>query len=173
MGARGARGDRYKSRPRQEYDQSPWISTTGNLDWAIWYIAKLLSRGTAKVHLSIINNNRRTWFTGELRVAPFLNRSKAEWIDLPMVDKQRYLRASAGAGRAREVLFYGRIFGDSLLADLTFTHHVSRPRCGRFQLGEVAYEGWGIGDPIRTSCMFLECRYPIRTGGPTWQELAG
>lgn len=35
---RGGRGVRYRPQPqpRPEHDQSPWISTTGNLDWAIW-----------------------------------------------------------------------------------------------------------------------------------------
>lgn len=122
---RGGRTHQHRPRLRLEVDQSPWISTTGDLNWAIWYIARLLSRNRGHVHLSIINNTRRSWVSGELRISPFLNRPRAEWDNLPSVGRERYLRARSSAARAREVLFYGRIFGESVLADMTFTHHVS------------------------------------------------
>ena len=113
-------------------DLSPWISTTANLDWALWYIAKLLSqmthRGTAyrydQVKLSVISISTDRTLNKELYVAPFLFRPD-ETKYLCQVDKERYNRARKSAISAKEVLFYGRIFKESILADLTFTREVS------------------------------------------------
>jgi len=111
---------------------SPWISTTANLDWALWYIAKLLSQMTLhntkyrydQVKLSVISISTDRARNKELYVAPFLFRPN-ETKYMTQVDKERYKRAQKSAILAKEVLFYGRIFKESILADLTFTREVS------------------------------------------------
>jgi len=113
---------------------SPWISTTANLDWALWYIAKLLSQTTMtrhgtkhrydQVRLSVISISTDRARNKELYVAPFLFRHD-ETKCMNQVDKERYKRAQESAILAKEVLFYGRIFKESILADLTFTREVS------------------------------------------------
>jgi hypothetical protein len=111
---------------------SPWISTTANLDWASWYIAKLLSQSRtgfnntpryAKVNLAVISISTDRTLNKELYVAPFLFRPN-ETKYICQVDKERYNRARKSAISAKEVLFYGRIFKESILADLTFTREV-------------------------------------------------
>jgi hypothetical protein len=116
-------------------DLSPWISTTANLDWTLWCIAKLLSQmthhGTTyrydQVKLSVISISTDRTLNKELYVAPFLFRPN-ETKYLCQVDKERYNRARKSAISAKEVLFYGRIFKESILADLTFTRKVSLSR---------------------------------------------
>jgi hypothetical protein len=116
-------------------DLSPWISTTANLDWTLWCIAKLLSQmthhGTTyrydQVKLSVISISTDRTLNKELYVAPFLFRPN-ETKYLCQVDKERYNRARKSAISAKEVLFYGRIFKESILADLTFTREVSLSR---------------------------------------------
>lgn len=117
-------------RPRPAADDlSPWISTTGNLDWALWYIARLLClKGHKRVRLAIIDATRTPHTPGgELRLRPFAERPKGEWINLPRREKDRYLRASWAAGEARETLFYGRVFGESILSDMVFDVSVRPP----------------------------------------------
>jgi hypothetical protein len=117
-------------------DLSPWISTTANLDWALWYIAKLLSQpGTGfnntpryqKVNLAVISISIDRKLNRELYVAPFLWSSPCDGRRIGDVDRERYDRARKSAIAAKEVLFYGRIFKESILADLTFTREVSAP----------------------------------------------
>jgi len=112
---------------------SPWISTTANLDWALWYIAKLLSQsGTGfsntsrhrKVNLAVISISTDRRLNKELYVAPFLWSSQHDGRRIGDVDRERYNRARKSAISAKEVLFYGRIFKESILADLTFTREV-------------------------------------------------
>jgi hypothetical protein len=122
-------------RMKAETDElTPWISTTANLDWAIWYIAKLLSQMTHhgmgyrydQVKLSVISISTDRTHNKELYVAPFLFRPDETKYKC-QVDKERYNRARKSAIAAKEVLFYGRIFRESILADLTFTKEVSAP----------------------------------------------
>ena len=138
----GGHGSRFRLGPRPhllsgrlkaETDElTPWISTTANLDWALWYIAKLLSQmihhGTKyrydQVRLSVISISTDRTHNQELYVAPFLFRPH-ETKYMCQVDKERYNRARKSAISAKEVLFYGRIFKESILADLTFTREVS------------------------------------------------
>jgi len=138
----GGHGNRFRLGPHPrplngrmeaETDElSPWISTTANLDWALWYIAKLLSQpGTGfdrtpkyeKVNLAVISISTDRTLNKELYVAPFLFRPN-ETKYMCQVDKERYNRARKSAILAKEVLFYGRIFKESILADLTFTREV-------------------------------------------------
>lgn len=115
--------NRVRSYTRDEHEQSPWISTTQNLDWAIWYTAKLLSGGTHKsVHMTIISTRS---LGGEISIIPHRNRPNQEWLGLHDIAKERYLRASISATRSREVLFYGRIFGQSIWGNMEFTINVS------------------------------------------------
>jgi hypothetical protein len=116
-------------------DLTPWISTTANLDWALWYIAKLLTSHTSsssnKVYLSIISISTDRRDNKELYVAPFLyhNLNNAdtyrEMRDKDDYDKDRYRRAGRNAVMAKEVLFYGRILKESVLATMGFTTEVS------------------------------------------------
>ena len=116
---------------------TPWISTTANLDWALWYIAKLLTQprqgprhgaGPGFKHESVklavisISTDRRV--NKELYVAPFLWSRPERRDRLSDVDRERYNRARKAAISAKEVLFYGKIFKESILADLTFTREV-------------------------------------------------
>jgi hypothetical protein len=122
---------------KAELDElTPWISTTANMDWALWYIAKLLShpgqghgygrgRGYDKVKLAVISISTDRTRNKELYVAPFLWRRDNEARYMCQVDKERYNRARKNAVASKEVLFYGRIFPESVLADLTFTREVS------------------------------------------------
>ena len=118
-------------------DLTPWISTTANLDWALWYIAKLLTQPrqgprhgagpgfkNESVKLAVISISTDRRVNKELYVAPFLW-SRPEGRDrLSDVDRERYNRARKAAISAKEVLFYGKIFKESILADLTFTREV-------------------------------------------------
>jgi hypothetical protein len=122
---------------KAEVDElTPWISTTANLDWALWYIAKLLShpeqghgygrgRGYDRVKLTVISISTDRTRNKELYVAPFLWRRDNETRYMCQVDEERYNRARKNAVASKEVLFYGRIFPESVLADLTFTREVS------------------------------------------------
>jgi len=115
-------------------DLTPWISTAANLDWALWYIAKLLTSPTSssnRVYLSIISISTDRRDNKELYVAPFLyhNLNNAdtyrEMRDKDEYDKDRYRRAGRNAVMAKEVLFYGRILKESVLATMGFTTEVS------------------------------------------------
>lgn len=108
-------------------EQSPWISTTQKLDWAIWYISKLLAQGRhGKVHLAIIKNGARH---GEISVKPFrmFERYPNQPMGLEGVSTEAYRRARNNAMISQEILLYGRIFGESIISDLTITPYVSRP----------------------------------------------
>jgi hypothetical protein len=149
----GGYGSRFRLGPRPfplggprmkaETDElTPWISTTANLDWAIWYIAKLLSQMTHhgmgyrhdQVKLSVISISTDRTLNKELYVAPFLWSSRCDSRRIGDVERERYNRARKFAISAKEVLFYGRIFKESILADLTFTREVSAP------LGHLSFE---------------------------------
>lgn len=122
-------------------DLTPWISTTANLDWALWYISKQLASPLAtgiggrngqeqnqcqrKVKMAIISISTDRTANSELYVAPFLFRPPNEPRGMSRVDRERYNQAKKSAIMAKEVLFYGRVFGESVLADLTFTREVS------------------------------------------------
>jgi hypothetical protein len=70
-----------------------------------------------------ISTNRK--LNKELYVAPFLFRSDNEWKGMGVAEKEKWKRAKKQAIMAKEVLFYGRIFESSVIADLTFTREVS------------------------------------------------
>jgi hypothetical protein len=116
-------------------DLSPWISTAANLDWALWYIAKLLCQMTHhstnyrydQVRLSVISISTDRTLNKELYVAPFLWSSPCDSRRIGDVDRERSNRARKSAISAKEVLFYGRIFKESIQADLTFTREVLLP----------------------------------------------
>lgn len=126
--------------PMRPDDLTPWISTTANLDWALWYIARLLTqhqhqpsqsqRPTGRqVYLTIISISTNRTENQELYVAPFLyhnlnNKHQLELRGKNEIDRARYNRASRNAVLAKEVLFYGRILGESILATTAFTPDV-------------------------------------------------
>jgi len=120
-------------------DLTPWISTTANLDWALWYISKQLAslftpgvrngqkqkQSQREIKMAIISISTDRTANSELYVAPFLFRPPNEPRGMSRVDRERYNQAKKSAIMAKEVLFYGRVFGESVLADLTFTKEVS------------------------------------------------
>lgn len=84
---------------------SVWISATSSLNWAVWAVAHALASGEEEVRTAVIVPS------GEV----FLPASR---IALP-------LPAASRAKDAGEVLFFARVFGGSVTADLVWTSEVS------------------------------------------------
>ncbi|WOO81109.1 uncharacterized protein LOC62_03G004639 [Vanrija pseudolonga] len=80
---------------------SAWISATSSLNWAVWAVAQALVGGENEVRMAVIVP------TGEV----FLPASR---ITLPLAAANR-------AKDAGEVLFFARVFGGSVTADLVWT----------------------------------------------------
>jgi hypothetical protein len=160
-----------------EVESSPWVSTCGNLDWAIWEIARRLSQGLPSVRLTIIRqkhhdagplnhhdtantpgaltpnidvessgavnpNPDASWGKAgklgkvgkvgkvrELKVAPAVVLGRHIPRIISERKKEVYSSAAARAREAGEVLVYGRVFSESVLADLTWTRNVSWLHC--------------------------------------------
>lgn len=94
-------------------EDTPWISGTFSLNWALWAIVKALAEGSTAVHLSVISP------TDEIRFLPteVLHHTRGD------VRSQEAATIRRAAERG-EVLFYGRIFADSIQADLVWTPEV-------------------------------------------------
>lgn len=86
-------------------DPSPWISATANLDSAIWAIARALAQGLPEVRLAVIAP------TTEVRIA-----ARDVLFDKPGLGAPDETRG--------EILFFGRIFPQSILADIRWTRKV-------------------------------------------------
>ncbi|GFZ46749.1 hypothetical protein JCM24511_03969 [Saitozyma sp. JCM 24511] len=150
---------RWPGRPSRstggELESSPWVSACGNLDWAIWEIAKRLSQGLSSVRLAIIRQEHhdfdpdrlngahariRTHKIGpdgapqpasaamsgrirQLTVAPAVVLDRHIPRIISTRKKEVYSSAAARAREAQEVLVYGRIFSESILADPTCTRN--------------------------------------------------
>jgi hypothetical protein len=164
--------DRPLGRPRPrpskgsvwEVEKSPWASACGNLDWAIWEIARRLSQGLPSVRLAIIRKkhddfnaqatagtasaagartpNNDVESSGAVNPSSDASRGKVGKVreltvapamvldrHIPRIISERkkevYASAAVRAREAHEVLYYGRIFTDSVLANLAFTRNVS------------------------------------------------
>jgi hypothetical protein len=81
------------------------------------------------VYLTIISISTNRTENQELYVAPFLyhnlnNKHQLELRGKNEIDRARYNRASRNAVLAKEVLFYGRILGEYILATMAFTPEV-------------------------------------------------
>lgn len=165
---------------KSKKEESVWISTTRNLNWAIWDISRRLAFAHAceaagngmtpnsnhtgarsapasqerqlQVHLSIIridpparpgdktppdntaSNASSSAKEGEgakkglsemwIRPRDVLS-SAIDTIPLNAMEHKDCLLARNRAGLCEEVMFYGRIFGGSVLADVVFTSTVS------------------------------------------------
>lgn len=152
---------RWPGRPSRstggELESSPWVSACGNLDWAIWEIAKRLSQGLPSVRLAIIRQEHHDFdpdrldgaharirthkiasdgapqpasaaMSGRIRqltVAPAVVLDRHIPRIISTRKQEVYSSAAARAREAHEVLVYGRIFSESILADLTCTRNVS------------------------------------------------
>lgn len=119
-------------------DLSPWISATRSLDHAIWDISNRLARGETVVKMAVIRQSKGadaggwewsergktrsirgsevwTMATGEMAV---------ERKEAPYGEKPHWDRAHRRVLACDVNLYYGRICGDSVAADLTFTREV-------------------------------------------------
>jgi len=89
---------------------NPWISATSNLDWAVWSVVRGLSRGLGRVEIALLSPMH------EHRARPdFALRECAPGA-------RGAIMAATAAG---EVLFYGRVFAGSVLANTVWTLEVS------------------------------------------------
>lgn len=84
---------------------SPWISATNNLDWAIWRTANILA-SQSTVYMTFIRPTTERYS-----------------LPKPPLSKSRALRDQTKENS--EVLFYGRIFAESIIARVKWTRAVS------------------------------------------------
>lgn len=134
----------------KDADKSPWVSTTRNLDWTIWEIARRLAKGEKEVRLAVIKQSVAV----ELETRPHMQEKEkcrargGEVWTVPVgeiYDTQPHAaygqRPSWNRARLRalardEVLYYGRIFDTSIVGDFVWTRNVSIE-----MLGNVASDG--------------------------------
>ena len=138
-----------------EDEKSPWISTSKNLTWCIWEVAKRLTRmaenkewhhslttaqkpGTGPiVSLALIkhhsgtvglNDPRRVYLEAHLDAHSAMNHAVARYKGAlaTMRVKDAFERAMKEAGRSKEILYYGRIFSNSIDSVTEWTLKVSR-----------------------------------------------
>lgn len=104
---------------------SPWISTSADLDWSIWEIARRLVRlDRDEVELSVIRRKHAKNYRGlkSVRIDTFdvlRLHEKDNYYHSDLDDAMNFARASD------EVLFCGRIFGKDVLETTTWTYYVS------------------------------------------------
>lgn len=131
-------------------EDSPWISATTNLEWAIWRTANILT-SSSHVYMTFI-------------------KPTTERYSLPKPPRSRSKKGQSFQDLHKgnsEVLFYGRIFADSIVARIKWTRTVSysyntwlrradsshfRSRCPR---------GSGASQPFGTA----RCRLGSTTSG--------
>lgn len=92
-------------------DPPMWISASSSLPWVIWSVARALRRGVARVQVAIITPR------DELRWRPNIALKHAAGVE-------RYDTA-VSASQSGEVVFYGRIFAESVQANMDWTVDVS------------------------------------------------
>lgn len=125
-----------------EDDKSCWISCTRSLTWAIWEAARrIATEECLEVHVSLITRKRQEQHTSggeskafagrEISVVPGrsilagLREGRAQQL-FSMNTREAYEIAARQATESEEVLYYGRIFAESIEADLVFTRDVSQ-----------------------------------------------
>lgn len=106
--------------------ESEYISTTGDLDWAVWEIVrrlKILRR--QQVDLAIV--------TRQNAYSPRYRGCKAFWLvaaDKILQGRSELNWAEDEAVRfatsSNEILYYGRIFRKDMISNLTWTDEVNR-----------------------------------------------
>jgi hypothetical protein len=104
---------------------SPYISVTAGLDWALYWIAhQLAATSVPAFHLAVIRRPIPL-SSKEVMIQPF----SADPVDVlaGMRERERpdYLLARSRAVERQELFFYGRIFADSVIANITFNQSVS------------------------------------------------
>lgn len=118
-------------------EPSSWISATASLDWAIWDVARRLASPASpgqepeEVRIAVIRTSTdhapsREQPGGALWALPatYLDRALPRLWENP--NKTAVYRAAAQMAKSRqEMLYYGRIFADSIVADVVFTKKVS------------------------------------------------
>jgi hypothetical protein len=121
---------------------SPWISATSNIDYALWDISNRLAKGEDTIKLAVIKQSkgadsggwewRERGKTRSIRGAEVWTMACGEIQEerkhAPYWDKMHWDRAHRRALACGEVLYFGRIFGESVVADLIFTRDVSLSR---------------------------------------------
>jgi hypothetical protein len=109
-------------------EQSPWITTNGSLSWATFEVCRRLAKDpSSTVHMTVI---RRPTGGAEIRsktetvLSGYVDDlvSKQEWRAVEVVTKAKVRAREAG-----EVLWYGRIFPNSILYDTVWTSQLSLP----------------------------------------------
>jgi hypothetical protein len=115
-------------------DQSPWISTTSSIDWAIWEVARRLAQTPGQaVHIALIRqahvnekaDSQRIQSRDEVRIDPVRILGKYLSSDgLSTRERSDILNAKRRAEESSEVLYYGRVFSQSVEADYIVTRDV-------------------------------------------------
>lgn len=89
-------------------EDSPWISATTNLEWAIWRTANILT-SSSTVYMTFIKPTTERY---SLPKPPYTSTKAARSLK------------NLNKGKS-EVLFYGRIFAESIVARVKWTRTVS------------------------------------------------
>ena len=139
----------YQDADIPEDEKSPWISTSKNLSWSIWEIARRLTIQLDKanknrrspegivVHMSLIkhhsgtvglNDPRRDYLEAHVDASsPIGNALRCGPGVLSKSIRNSYELALREAKRCKEILYYGRIFVESIDSDTDWTPEVSVP----------------------------------------------
>ncbi|RXK39334.1 hypothetical protein M231_03413 [Tremella mesenterica] len=142
---------KYPQETRNTDELSPWISCSASLDWAIWNIAKQLSRmkgKSDKVWLTIVRlDGPEKWHR------PFAHPRSPRVEDQSPFRYDLEFKARRKAEDCKEVLAYGRIFGNSIIAVLPFSisstpfplpdkfwRHPSNPSSGPGWVGRLCWD---------------------------------
>jgi hypothetical protein len=96
--------------------KSEWISTTGDVAWAIWEIVRRLQRGCDYVELTVIE--RQNGVGLDVWAGPCIKLHYLRWT-------ADYDSALSFAGAAREIILHGRIFARDILETTIWTREVS------------------------------------------------
>lgn len=127
-----------------EDDKSCWISCTGSLVWAMWELARRIAvEGCSEVHVALIKRkpNKQKELAGEAKdyagreisvipgrsISAGLREGRAQQL-FSLNTREAYETAAQQAMESEERLYYGRIFAESIEADLIFTREVCRLR---------------------------------------------
>ncbi|BEI93276.1 uncharacterized protein CcaverHIS019_0509040 [Cutaneotrichosporon cavernicola] len=116
---------------------SPWISASRDPGWAVWEVARRLAQVPGEsVHIAVIAMQPKALLTpargaaGEVVLDPYAtlldckrkNIGTATQGRMTNNAKEAVERSLFGVNASSEVLFYGRIFADSIVSVMEFTH---------------------------------------------------
>lgn len=129
---------------------TPWISTSRDAQWAVWEVARRLRLGEDCVEMAIISldvpapeEGRRSRYSGsargrsgeitlnplpDLRHHQVNGHGTGDRGRMTHSEKEAVAKAITGVDTSSEVLFFGRVFAKSIIANLAFTRTVC-PSC--------------------------------------------